>query len=133
MTEPRGLPSDLLAHATEFTFLPEDASIGDREVFYFTVTAARRSDDLWAVLWLDQCWNQKTQDWEYEPRDRSQKLLRECRFTLDEAVRIARSKPDILTVMDKTWLDFKANQARQDQLAAESSWKWAQETKTAPS
>lgn len=129
MTEPRDLPSGLLAHATEFTFLPEGASIGDREVFYFTVTVARRSDALWAVLWLDQCWNQKTRDWEYEPRDRSQKFLQECRFTLDEAVRIARSKPDILTVMDKTWLDFKAHQVLQEQLAAESDWKWAHGTK----
>lgn len=114
MTEPRGLPSDLLAHATEFTFLPEDASIGDREVFYFTVTVARRSADLWAVLWLDQCWNQKTQDWECEPRDRSQKFLRECRFTLDEAVRIARSKPDMLSINGKTWADFKVIHALQE-------------------
>lgn len=104
---------DLLAHATEFSFLPEGASFGDREVFYFTVTVARRSNGLWAVLWLDQCWNKKTRSWEYEPRDRSQKFLRECRLSLDDAVRIARAMPDSLTVNGKSWLDFKAIHARQ--------------------
>lgn len=46
------MDSDLLPHATEFAFLPEGASFGDKEVYYFTVTVARRSDDLWAVCWL---------------------------------------------------------------------------------
>jgi hypothetical protein len=104
---------DLLAHATEFTFLPEGASIDDRDVFYFTVTVARRSNDMWAVLRMTECWNKETQSWEYEPRDRSAKFLRECRFSLDEAVRIARAMPDTLTLMDKSWLDFKALHALQ--------------------
>lgn len=108
------MDADLFAYATEFTFLPDGASIGDREVFFFTVTVARRSNDLWAVRWMDQCWNKKTQAWEYEPRDRSQRFLRECRLTLDDAVRIARAMPDVLTIMDKSWLDFKAIHALQE-------------------
>lgn len=108
------MDSHLLAHATEFTFLPDGASIGDKEVHYFTVTVSRRSNDLWAVLWMAQCWNQKTRSWDYESRDRSQAFLRECRFTLDDAVRIARAMPDVLTIMDKSWLDFKAIHALQE-------------------
>lgn len=107
------MDAELLAHATEFSFLPEGASFGDREVFYFTVTVARRTTG-WAVLWMDQCWNKKTRSWEYEPRDRSQNFLRECRFTLDDAVQIARSTPDGLTINGKSWLDFKAIHALQD-------------------
>lgn len=105
--------TDLLAHATEFEFYPDGASFGDREVFYFSVRVARRSNDLWAVLWMGQCWNHVTQDWEYEPRDRSEQFLRECRLPFDEAVQVARSKPDTLTVNGKTWLDFKAIHAAQ--------------------
>lgn len=108
------MDADLLAHATEFEFYPEGAAFGDKEVFYFAVRAVRRSDDLWAVLWMDRCWNHVTEDWEYEPRDRSKQFLRECRFTFDDAVRIARSKPDRLTIMGKSWLDFKAIHALQD-------------------
>ena len=65
------MDAELLARATEFSFLPESASIGDREVFYFTVTVARRFDDLWAVLWMDQCWNKKAQSREHEPQGHS--------------------------------------------------------------
>jgi len=107
------MDADLLAHATEFMFLPNGASIGDKEVFLFTVTVARRTS-LWAVLWMDQCWNKKARSWDYEPRDRSQAFLQECRFTLDDAVQIARAMPDVLTIMDKSWLDFKAIHALQD-------------------
>lgn len=104
---------DLLAHATEFEFYPEGASFGDYEVVYFSVRVARRSNDLWAVLWMGQCWNHVTQDWEYEPRERSKKFLAECRLPLDEAVKVARSKPDTLSVNGKTWVDFKAIHALQ--------------------
>lgn len=105
---------DLLAHATEFTFFPEGAKDGDKEVHYFTVTVARRSNNLWAVIWMTQCWNKETRSWEYEPRDRDKKFLRECRFTLDEAVQIARAMPDTLHINGKTWLDFKAIHALQE-------------------
>lgn len=108
------MDAELLPHATSFAFLPDGASFGDKEVEYFTVTVARRSAENWAVLWMGQCWNKVSQLWEYEPRERDQAFFRECRFPLDEAVRIARGMPDGLTVMGKTWLDFKANQARQD-------------------
>ena len=106
---------DLLAHATEFAFLPEGASFGDREVQYFTVTVARRSADKWAVLWMNQCWNKKTQSWEYEslPSSRTTKFLREARFSLDEAVKVARSKPDTLSVNGRTWAGFKAIHSQQ--------------------
>lgn len=109
--------TDLLAHATEFAFHPEGASFGDREVHFFTVTVARRSADTWAVLWMNQCWDKKTQSWEYEPlpSSRTNKFLRNARFTLDEAVRIARGKPDTLSVNGKTWADFKAIHAQQDE------------------
>lgn len=111
------MTTDLLAHATEFAFHPEGASFGDKEVQYFTVTVARRSAGKWAVLWMNQCWNKKTQSWEYEsfPSSRTKKFLRDARFDLDEAVQIAAGKPDTLTVMGKSWLDFKANQARQEE------------------
>jgi hypothetical protein len=109
------MDSDLLPHATEFSFLPEGASLGDKEVFYFTVTVSRRSNDLWAVLWMNHCWNNKSRSWEYEPRDRSKKFLRECRYTLEDAVQIARSLPDALSVNGKSWLDFKAIHARQEE------------------
>lgn len=107
---------DLLAHATEFAFDPEGASFGDKEVHHFTVTVARRSADKWAVLWMNRCWNKRTQSWEYEslPSSRTKKFLRNARCSLDEAVWIAAGKPDTLTVMDKTWLDFRAIHALQD-------------------
>jgi hypothetical protein len=108
------MDSDLLAHATEFTFLPEGATIDEQDVFYFAVRVAQRSNGLWAVLRMNECWNRKTKDWEYEPRDRSQTFLRQCRFTLDEAVQIARALPDTMTIMGKSWLDFKAIHALQD-------------------
>ncbi|ACL42311.1 hypothetical protein Achl_4360 (plasmid) [Pseudarthrobacter chlorophenolicus A6] len=109
--------SDLLPFATEFEFYPEGAGFDDREVFYFAVKVARRSNNLWAVLWLNQCWNHVTQDWEYEPRDRSKKFLAECRLPFDEAVRIARCMPDTLTVNGKTWADFKTIHALQERQA----------------
>lgn len=105
--------TELLAHATEFEFYPEDASFDDHESFYFTVKVARRSKGRWAVLWLGQCWNHVTEDWEYEPREPGKEFLKECRLPFDEAVKVARSKPDTLSVNGKSWLDFKANQARQ--------------------
>lgn len=104
---------DLLVHATVFEFYPEGGGFDDYEVFYFTVQVARRSNDLWAVLWMNQCWNHVTDDWEYEPRERSKEFLAECRLPFEEAVKVARSKPDTLSVNGKTWLDFKAIQARQ--------------------
>lgn len=107
--------NELLAHATEFEFYPDGASFGDREVHYFAVRVARRSNDLWAVLWMNQCWNHKAQDWEYEPRDRSKKFLKECRLPFDEAVKVARSKPDSLSINGKSWLDFKAIHVLQKQ------------------
>ena len=60
------MTADLLSHATEFAFHPEGASFGDKEVHYFTVTVSRRTAGKWAVLCMNQCWNKKTQSWEYE-------------------------------------------------------------------
>lgn len=106
---------DLLAHATEFTFLPGGANIDDKEVHFFTVTVARRSNDLWAVLWMTKCWNRKSKSWEHEsfPSSRTDKFLRNARFPLDEALEIAFGAPDRLTVMGKSWLDFEEMHARQ--------------------
>jgi hypothetical protein len=104
----------LLAHATEFAFLPEGASFGDKEVHYFTITVTRRSADKWAVLRMNDCWNKESQSWEYEPSERSDTFLRECRFPLEEAVQIARGLPDGLTINGKSWLDFKEIHARQE-------------------
>jgi hypothetical protein len=114
--DPKPDNPDLLAHATEFAFHPEGASFGDKEVHYFTVTVARRSAEKWAVLWMNQCWNRKTQSWEHEsfPSSRTKKFLRDARFSLEEAVQIAAGKPDTLTVMGKSWLDFKAIHTRQE-------------------
>lgn len=105
---------DLLPHATAFAFLPDGASFEDKEVHYFTVTVARRLRDRWAVRWMNQCWNEVTQQWEFEPSEPEPDFFRECRFTLDDAVRIARGMPDGLTINGKTWLDFKAIHARQE-------------------
>lgn len=106
---------DLLPHATEFSFLPAGASFGDNNVQYFTVTVSRRSNGLWAVLWMGQCWNARTKDWEYEPSPsgRSEDFLVECRLSLQDAVRVAHEAPNTLTVNGKTWLDFQAAVARQ--------------------
>lgn len=110
------MTTDLLSHATEFAFHPEGASFGDKDVHYFTVRVARRSADKWAVLWMNQCWNKKTKSWEYEsqPSSRTDKFLRNARFNLDEALEIAAGKPEGLTVMGKSWLDFKAIHALQE-------------------
>lgn len=111
-----GPDADLLAHATAFAFMPEGASSGDHEVHYFTVTVAQRSAGKWAVIWMNQCWNRRSKRWEYEsqPSSRTAAFLRVSQFNLDEAVRIARGMPDGLTVMGKSWLDFKAIYARQE-------------------
>jgi hypothetical protein len=105
--------ADLLPRATEFAFHPEGATFGDKEVHYFTVTVARRPRDRWAVRWMNHTWNKVAQRWEYEPSEPEPEFFRECRFSLDEAVRIARAMPDGLTINGKTWLDFKAIHGRQ--------------------
>lgn len=43
----------------------------------------------------------------------SKKFLKECRLPFDEAVKVARSKPDTMTVNGKSWLDFKGGLRRQ--------------------
>lgn len=88
------MDAELLARATEFSFLPESASIGDREVFYFTVTVARPSDDLWAVLWVDQCWNKKAQSREHEPQGHSRTT----------SVQRGSSLPAVIRLLSSMWI-----------------------------
>jgi hypothetical protein len=104
------METDLLDHATEFSFMPAGATWGDRDVDYFTVRASWCAEGRWAVFWMGRCWNKNTRQWQFNPAEPNRQYLADCRFSRDEAVRIARELPNVMTVMGKDWA--AANAAR---------------------
>lgn len=105
-------PSELLKHATEFVFKPFVAE-GEEEVEalrHFKVYVQYRSPGKYAVSWMGEVWNGKEFIYENLPSSRTEKFLKNTRFSLDEAIAIAAPLPDKLIINGKTyreWYEFQ--------------------------
>lgn len=99
---------ELLAHATEFTFLPAGASANDPEAMrYFAVRVVWRKGGRWAVTHMGDCWS--SDGWQHEslPDSRTDTFLAGARFPLEEAAAIARSVVDSVTINGFTWAQWE--------------------------
>lgn len=99
--------TELLSHATEFTFRPDYGDLNDRfsddPEHRDAVTVAYRGPaekggdpDRWAILSDDTwCWSRATRAWVYErsPSNWDANFRTDCRFSRDEAVALV---PEIL-------------------------------------
>lgn len=104
---------ELLKHATDFAFYPEGAEKDEVNGRYYRVTVSKRSEDKWAVIFFNECWHQKEQDWVYEslPSNRTEEFTENTRFSLETAVSIAVEMTEKLVVNGRTyaqWLEFRA-------------------------
>lgn len=99
---------NLLAHATEFIFTPAGTERDNPDARHFRVSVSWRGKDTWALVWMGECWNGSA--WEYEPlaSSRDDDFLERCRFTLEDAARIAAGLPDILRVNGRTFAEWEA-------------------------
>jgi hypothetical protein len=91
----------LAATATRFQFLPDAIFVGDPMDTAdlhnpVAITVDWRGGDRWAVLrgpgWSPQLvWCEQNHEWEYEPlpSSRGADFLVRCRYSLDDAMRIA--------------------------------------------
>ncbi|HEX9225352.1 MAG TPA: hypothetical protein VF885_01695 [Arthrobacter sp.] len=97
---------DLLAHATVFAFRPAGTTADTFEIDAFTVLVSLHAGGLWAVTWAGHCWNGT--GWEHSsPPSHKKAFLRRCRFSRDEAVRIASGLPDLVNVNGRTWAQWQ--------------------------
>ncbi len=80
---------DLLGLATEFTVSVLPDGHVDQPTFAVTVNYTGRG--LWAIRNLSRCWNGDERDWVWEPSpsNRDDDFFAACRFTRDDALRIA--------------------------------------------
>lgn len=77
--------------ATTYTVYPDgydEYTFGDKSTW--TLTVEERGDDSWAVKKMGSCLNVDG-EWEYEPSpsNREDDFLERCRFTEEEALRLA--------------------------------------------
>lgn len=100
--------AELLARATEFTFLPPGASSGEPDVDIFSVKVTWRGDDRWAVQWMGQCWGPG--GWVYEPgpSNRTKTFLRAHRYTAERAVELAQTLVETISINGTTWAEAQA-------------------------
>ena len=98
---------ELLAHATEFTFLPAGASTGDRDVSRFAIRVAYRADGLWAVTRDGEFWGPDGWAYEMSPSSRTPDFIARHRFPLEQAVAIAANLVDGLTINGRTWAQWQ--------------------------
>lgn len=105
-------PEELLAHATEFVFTPTvEEGEQDVEAFrHFRVYVQWRGADKYAISRFGEVWN--GEDWEYEslPSNRTDEFIAKTRFSLDEAVAMAKDLPDKLSVNGRTYREWYAIQ-----------------------
>lgn len=104
--------SDLLPHATEFVFTPAGTDRTDMDARHFRVHVSWRGAETWAVVWMAECWNGT--GWEYEPLNssRDDDFLARCRFTLEDAVKHARTLPDTVSLNGSTYAQWQEKRAR---------------------
>lgn len=102
---------DSVRHATEFTYLPDDAVPGEPDAFLFSVKVAWRGPGSWAVLWMGQCLG--PEGWDFEPGSdgRTEEYLAAHRFPFAEAEELARKTVNTLSINGRSWAELKAFRA----------------------
>lgn len=98
---------ELLAHASEFTFLPAGAHPDDDEVTRFAVKVSWRGHDRWAVTRSGDCWGPGGWEHEASPSNRSPEFLAVHRYSLGDAVALARQLVDGIIVNGRTWSQWE--------------------------
>lgn len=101
-------PLELLKHATEFVFKPTVAE-GEEEVEamrHFRVYVQYRSPGKYAVVWMNEVWNGEEFVYENLPSNRTDKFVKETRFSLERAVSIASAIPDKLVMNGRTYREW---------------------------
>lgn len=113
MTEPDNLPSvpDVFGERPFVQITKFDVScfpVDDEEHGHFSVTVEYRGRDLWAVMRHGECLNANG-EWDYEtrPSEREDDWIAAHRFTMQEAIRLARQVAPTLTVNGWTVDDVK--------------------------
>lgn len=77
--------SDMGQYVSKYSFVYWKGEFEER-----SITLERRGyvgEDCWAIKDGDACYNRRTKRWEYEvgPSSRSDRFLRDCRYTREEA------------------------------------------------
>lgn len=94
---------ELLAHATEFTFLPAGAHADEFDAVRFAVKVSWRGNNRWAVTRAGDCWGPDGWDHEASPANQSPEYLAALRYPLEEAITLARQLVDGVTVNGRSW------------------------------
>lgn len=100
--------AELLARATEFTFLPAGASPGEPDVDIFSVKVVWRMRDLWAVQWMGQCYGPDGWVYEPSPSNRTKAFLGSHRYTAERAVELAQALVETISINGTTWAEAQA-------------------------
>ncbi|MET4143979.1 hypothetical protein [Arthrobacter sp. UYCo732] len=105
------MTADLIPHATEFVFTPTGTDRTDRDTMHFRVYVRWTGGEMWAVRWMDECWNGT--EWEFEPSSsyRDEDFLSRCRFTLEDACWHARPLPDTVMPSGATYAQWQESRA----------------------
>lgn len=94
---------------TEITVVPDGADVEDRDVSSWSVKVVWRGGGRYAVLARGQCLA-RSGEWEHEhiPSERTEAWLKEHRFALEEALRLAHVAANTMVVSSKTWVQVLA-------------------------
>lgn len=98
---------ELLAHASEFTFLPAGAHPDDTDAIRFSVKVVWRGDDRWAVTRSGDCWGPDGWVLESSPYNRTRKFLAAHQYPLEEAVALARQLVDGVSINGRSWAQWQ--------------------------
>jgi hypothetical protein len=104
----------LLAHATEFVFVPAGEDRNNMATRHFRVHVSWRGDDRWAVTHGNEVWNGGSWEWEPSSSNRDAAFLARTRFSLDAAVAAARSLADAVLVNGATWSQWQEKWAERE-------------------
>lgn len=99
--------NDLLAHASEYTFLPAGAHPDDVDAVRFAVKVSWRGHGLWAVVRSGECWGPEGWKNEASPYHQTPHFLAAHRYPLANAVTIARQLVDGISDNGRTWAQWQ--------------------------